>query len=716
MRSRLRLLGWGISIFGVLTFSPALLSQASPDPAAASPLITDWSHHHVIFSQPSTAETAKRVEQDPRYRQQRQSEARRPQASPVDALASEAWRASQASVPARNKKLKRDWAENMNSGASVGAGNYPAKFAFSITGANCASAAQPDFVVYGTGLAGSATQASIVAYDNLYSSCSGTVPSVYWAYNTAGGTVTTSPALSPDGTQIAFVQTNQLGEGTLVLLKWAASTTETVDNPTTLTRVDNSLYPACVAPCMTTEPLTDSVGNHNADTGSSVFYAYGLDVAFVGDNAGWLHKITPVFNGVPAEVGSAGWPVQVNSLLPTALTSPVYDGTSGLVFVADRDGFLYRVGPNTAFVARSGQLDFSRTLDAGPGIVHGPMVDSAAELVYVFATSDGSTGCPGLAACSAVYALAANFPAGNTGQKTVVGSSTINGSTPNPLYIAGFDSAYRNSTNATGSFYVCGNTGGPPILYRVSVVASALSASGIAGPVLASSGSPGCSPVTDFLNPNVAGGPTERIFASVQNLGASADCSSAGCIFNFKDTPWQPSTVYSVGQEILDTHFQIQVVSVAGTSGTSTPSWSAVLGSSTSDGTAQWLNQGPQSAFTPAAWLASHPYPGNSKILDGNNNVQLVSTPGTSGGTMPTFNTTAGGTTHDGAGTLVWTNLGAIGTAALPVAGGASGVIIDNTVTSSGGSEVYFSTQGNQPCGTSGAGGCAIQATQSGLN
>jgi hypothetical protein len=466
---------------------------------------------------------------------------------------------------------------------------------------------------------------------------------------------------------------------------------------------------------MTTEPLTDSVGTPNADTGSSVFYAYGLDIAFVGDDAGWLHKITPVFNGVPAEVGSAGWPVQVNSLLATPLDSPVYDQTSGLVFVADRGGFLYRVGPNTAFVARSGQLDFSRSLDAGPGIVQGPMVDSAAELVYVFATSDGGAACAGGSACSAVYALAANFPAGNTGQKAVVGASTISPAKPNPLYIAGFDSAYRNSNDATGSFYVCGNTGGPPILYRVSVVASALAGFGTAGPVLSSSGSPACSPVTDFLNPNVAGGPTERIFVSVQNLGASSDCASAGCIFNFKDTPWQASTAYTVGQEILDIHFQIQVVSVAGTSGTSTPNWSAILDGSTSDGSVQWLNQGPESAFTPAAWVANHAYAPNSKILDSNNNVELVTTAGTSGSTAPTFSTTAGGITDDGAGALEWTNLGALGTAALPATGGASGVIIDNTVTSAGGSQVYFSTLGNQPCGTSGAGGCAIQASQAGL-
>jgi hypothetical protein len=60
----------------------------------------------------------------------------------------------------------------MGSGASVGAGTTP-QFSFSVTQANCADAAQPDFVVYSTGLSGSGGQASIVAYDNLYSGYSG---------------------------------------------------------------------------------------------------------------------------------------------------------------------------------------------------------------------------------------------------------------------------------------------------------------------------------------------------------------------------------------------------------------------------------------------------------------------------------------------------------------------------------------------------------------
>ena len=115
---------------------------------------------------------------------------------------------------------------------AVGAGAYPAKYSFSATAAPaCADAAQPDFVVYGTAVAGSATQASLVAYDNLYVNNSGTgqcagatTPSIYWAYDT-GGTILTSPTFWYDGSQVAFVHSTSSGAASLVVLKWAPSAT-----------------------------------------------------------------------------------------------------------------------------------------------------------------------------------------------------------------------------------------------------------------------------------------------------------------------------------------------------------------------------------------------------------------------------------------------------------------------------------------------------------
>jgi hypothetical protein len=68
--------------------------------------------------------------------------------------------------------------------------------------------------------------------------------------------------------------------------------------------------------------------------------------------------------------------------------------------------------------------------------------------------------------------------------------------------------------------------------------------------------------------------------------------------------------------------------------------------------------------------------------------------------------------------TVTWENVGAIASADAAAAGGTSGIIIDNFVgsgTLAGASQVYFSTLSDQACGTSGTGGCAVQASQAKL-
>ena len=99
---------------------------------------------------------------------------------------------------------------------------YPATYVASLTSASCS-----DFAVYPTGQAGSASAANIIAYNNLYvgaGACQPTDPTVYWAYNTGAYAVTTSPILSLDGKQIAFIESNGT-TASLVLLKWAPSPT-----------------------------------------------------------------------------------------------------------------------------------------------------------------------------------------------------------------------------------------------------------------------------------------------------------------------------------------------------------------------------------------------------------------------------------------------------------------------------------------------------------
>jgi hypothetical protein len=252
-------------------------------------------------------------------------------------------------------------------------------------------------------------------------------------------------------------------------------------------------------------------------------------------------------------------------------------------------------------------------------------------------------------------------------------------------------------------------------LYQVHITAGGVLSSAVAGPALAT-GTTGCSPVTDFLNPNATGGATEFIFASAQTDGVSTPCAGGGCIMNFKSTPWQASTVYTVGQEVVDSHFQVQMVFTAGTSGGSAPTWSTSVGVTTHDGSAEWLNLGVTTANTPDPWASNQVYAIGDLIEDSNQNIEVVTiSTGHSGvGSPPTWATTVGQTTHDNQ--VTWTNAGPA-TGALAAAGGTSGVIIDNIVeTGVSGSQIYFSTQGNQAtCGIASSVGCAVQASQSAL-
>ncbi|HVI09596.1 MAG TPA: hypothetical protein VND65_15005 [Candidatus Binatia bacterium] len=697
---------WSVlAITAIVTFSAELHGQAATT-RKNEPLTTDWSSRHLIFSGAANPEQAARLSRDVRYRQQQQRHV-------AATLSPEAPQADRLETRAGRKH--GDWAQFLGNNATMGALNYPAKYSFNINQASCAN----DFAMFGTGLAGSTSQATIIAFNNLYSGCTGTIASTYWAYDTKG-TMNTSPVFSLDGTQVAYMQTGGGYTSDLVLLKWAPSTTDTVSAPTLVSSIFRGFYPACVAPCATYLEL--NVGaTVNADTNSSVFYDYDLDVAYVGDDAGYLHKFTPVFFGTPDQVTTGGWPVLVNPTTPTALESPVYDPASGLVFVTDQGGFLYSV-TSSGTVTTSGQLDFSLGVDGGPGLIEGPIVDSNAGLVYVFATADGSAGCPGSVDCTGLYQLPTTFTSTTTPSEAIIGDSTAEGTTPNPLYLGAFDSTYENSATASGHLYVCGNTGGVPIVYQVAIGNSVLGTV-LAGPSLTNGlgPQPACSPITDVSNPNASGGPAEWIFASVENSGVATTCASGGCIFNFLDTAWRASTSYIVGQEILDSNLHIQVVTVAGTSGTTEPFWNISTGGTTKEGSSTpkltWTDQGSISAFPLPAWIRTHVYSKGTEILDANNNVELVTTAGTSGGTVPGFSLTAGGTVTDGS-TLVWTNVGALATASGAETGGTSGMVIDNvvgSVTQGGASNIYFTTLGNQTCGTSGTGGCAIQASQAAL-
>ena len=80
--------------------------------------------------------------------------------------------------------------------------------------------------------------------------------------------------------------------------------------------------------------------NGASNTRSSPFVVYDADVAFVGDDHGFIHKFNGVFNGTLTEQGGA-WPARVGSELAddTILTSPVF--FADRIFVGGANGKLY---------------------------------------------------------------------------------------------------------------------------------------------------------------------------------------------------------------------------------------------------------------------------------------------------------------------------------------------------------------------------------------
>ena len=553
-------------------------------------LVTDWSHRHVIFSAPHNLGQHVHLLSNPRYVQQLVRRNAKASGNP------EVWRWQRA--PESPERLQGDWSMNMGNGALVGQYMYPAKYSFDASAANCANAVaplQPDFVAYNTTRPGSATQATIIAYDNIYSGCTGTVPQTYWAYNTgAGDAVLTSLAISGAGDQVAFAQAITSGTSSLVLLKWAAGT-GTAGNPATPTSVLPANYHTCTAPCMTTLAFSGG-GNSGA---SEAFYDFANDTIYVGDNKGQLHKFTDVFKGptAPAEVVSTGanvWPAVVAPGF--ALTSPVFEDGGFTVLVAASNVTLYEVsstiGSGAGGVVASAQLGSN-------GINDSPVVDSSTGKVYVYVRGDLSAGANKRVG---VFQFPLGFAAGSHGSEAVV--STTN-TIPVILFTGDFDNTYYTGTGTSGNLYVCGTIGAGSGLWQIPITGTG----GMGTPVQAfalTTSNTACSPITEFDNPNGGG------------LGVARDL-----IF----------------------------LSVQGNSVTSAP----------------------------------------------------VNCPAPSGGCLMSVDLTSGLPT------------GTFATRA--EAGGTSGIIVDGASTFAGASQIYFTPLGNQRCTTSGSiGGCAIQASQQGLN
>ena len=527
----------GLQLAGIIVVTAIVSSPSFAQRATDDGYPEDWSHHHVVFSDPGTLSEASgrgsfdtwyKTVTDPRFAHQRHKRGEHPDKD-------------NKNDEQQKEPLGRDWSATLG-GAGVAPGMYPAKWAFSTTAAPTCS----DYVVFPvnrTGVSGS--QPNIVAYTNLYvdgtssAVCYGTLhlvaPTVLFSYFVGTGTVQTSPVLGPSVGQVAYVESIS-GGSKFHVLKGAG------------TGASNGTIAAPVVPGTgnTASDVALTLSGGVSVTRSSPFYDYSNDVAYVGDDSGKLHKFTPVFNAVPAEVTTGGWPVTVSIQPGKVLTGPVHDFKSAKVYVADSQGYLYSVSA-TGAVTQSGQLG------SGTGIVEPPIVDPVSETVYVF-VGDNAAG-----TASAVFVFnisTGNFTTGSTGSSSVTVGS---GSTTIPLYGGAFDNIYYTSSipaQPAGSLYVCGNAGGNPTLYKIPITYSSgpVLGSAVAGPVLASS-NVGCSPLTEFFNSSGTG--TDWLFGGVSATSCGAGMGAGGCVMSFNITsaaptigPWTPSSTYTATSEV----------------------------------------------------------------------------------------------------------------------------------------------------------------------
>ncbi len=336
--------------------SPRPVFAADPKPAGYP---WDWSHEHLVFSNTDDPVMRAMIKKDPRAFHQWLRRKATVSRTPADGApisfdtflpdgtfgkpsAEPAPEARSASRRVEHKRVehKNDW------GVSLGATNfglvnatnaaplYPAKYTFDLNATpNCYGMNTPpdigDYVAFPTGALGATNtsvtmtpngQASIAIYNNLYSAqptggyCGTDGPTVFAAYinalcpaTTSSDPISSSPVLSLDGTKIAWVTST----GKVQILTYGLGFSTSGGS-------QSVLAPACIGPVMSgslgdgatlqTVTLANAKGTPTVSL-SAIFVDYHSDAAYVGDDDGFLHKISPFFTatGTLHEMTTPGW-------------------------------------------------------------------------------------------------------------------------------------------------------------------------------------------------------------------------------------------------------------------------------------------------------------------------------------------------------------------------------------------------------------------------
>ena len=477
--------------------------------------------------------------------------------------------------------------------STVQASTYPAKYGFSTTDTPSCS----DYIVYPTGyagVAGSAGQATVVGYDNLYkTTCSGSVPAVEWAYNTgAGATAGLSPVISNDGTEMAYIQVSS-SVASLVLVKPTAglsaneSATCTLNSTTTISGCPAGFFSSATlgAPITGTGiPAGTYIASGTGTSGtlsqaaavsaseSVTLYAPTLTtpytlaaqasaVAYSGCTAPCFYAMT--LNGSPNDTNS----------------SPYYtynSGVSDTIFVGDNGGKMHKFTGVFNGTPAEVTTNWPATVSTQTNkVLTSPVYDGgASQLVFVedssgylysitSGTSPGTTIRSNQLVCGTsgfvdspivdsvteyVYVFVGegcDATPGNSYVNRFAAGTTINASYGTSIsfgnagtnsaatvqYDGAFDNIYFNGTGNSGNLYTCVNG----TVFQIPLSSFGTTIHTFATEATTTGNAATCSPVSEYYNTSGAG--VDYLFVSLLANGKTVGVTCAsGCVYNFNIT------------------------------------------------------------------------------------------------------------------------------------------------------------------------------------
>jgi len=518
---------------------PLLFAAQRPIPHVPAHRFQDWSTRHTIYSQTGTSAAIEAARSDPRaIFRWREVEQREFQQRQLRSFALFGRRPPRRFPTRASAIMQSDWSISLGT-AGTAATMYPAKYTFDVTAIPSCSA---DFVVFPVNAVGSATQANLVAFNNLYSGtaggtgiCNRTVTTndtgvaatVLWSYNvesTINGGVPTSPALSVDGTKVAFVE-SAAGQAHFHVLAWKSGDGQVANLQSTRSPVTLSTFSA-TAPAAGSGEATDlllaTVTATGSDTLSSPYIDYINDLAYIGNDKGSVFRLKNVFCttaacGTAAPTIDTSWGVQgavtIGGTCTGALTAPVLDFNNLTVYVGCADGKLYSISPT--FVVKSLAVGDGTAAKIYGGIVDPPLVDVVNNYVYAVSGSAGNGANAVLVQAKVDFSSSVAVPIGLGNQ------CNLHSPTPNNAYFTSITSTgvlmYIGGLGTTGTVpQPCtgGSNGSANVfLYGVTFGATGKMTAGAPAKSLNLGGGPGYefAPMTEFFNSTTA---TDWLFYS----------------------------------------------------------------------------------------------------------------------------------------------------------------------------------------------------------